>query len=101
MDDTPKSPKATDSIPTPKQTGMPWQFWLLVAFFVTWIVLAQLERNSDSSQRHRAAAWKNAEIQLANEVCDAYQWSQNPKACEEMANEAAVSIREKLSAHQR
>ena len=101
MPELPESPPEKTSDPKPTSTGMPWQFWLLVAFFSAWIVVAQIERNSDSSQRHRDAAWRNAEIELAKDVCDASQWFQHPRECEKMAKEEEPIMREKLRPSQR
>jgi hypothetical protein len=101
MTEDSKLPDEQPAVQKIANSGMPWQFWLIVAFFVVFIVGVNLERQSDSSKAHRAAAWSNATTELSNDVCDAYEWSKDPGRCEQLAKDARPRIEERLRTFQK
>ena len=79
---------------------MPWKFWLGVALLIAFIVGAQIEHNSSSSQAHTAGAWKGAVESLSQDACDAYQRAQQPDLCKRMAEKERPGIQERLKKFQ-
>lgn len=78
-----------------------WKGWLGLAVFIVFIIGINMEKYSKDGAARSDAAWRGAVHQVGQDACDAYQWSQTPEKCEELAEEARVRTERRFDVYQK
>lgn len=88
--------KIDEQKPPSSQPNGTWKFWLGLAIFVAWVVLAQIEQSSSSARFHRQNAIGNAAATVYSDSVENCDPALVSAACDTQAAQDARNARERL-----